>query len=100
MINPFISVDQQLEYKGFKKFYDGDIGFIFIKPIGDGYSVKAQAELRSDGKLRIRIFDPQSNVPVYIEDDILELFAAKMKDWRKTYGRSAKTRKNSNKKRS
>ena len=88
IINPFISVDEQLNEAGYVKLDEGPLGFTFAKHLGGGYVVKA--ECRGG---YICFYDPDllHHDAVSINDKELRLFAAKIKEWRKQHGRNTET---------
>ena len=91
MINPFISINQQLEDVGWKKYFDNDKGFKYVLKIGvDVYQL---AEFRGNG---IRFYDDtiigHDYDSIEVDEKTLELFAAKIKEWRKQYGRPDKSK--------
>lgn len=87
MINPFISVDEQLGRIGYMKLQEGPWGFIFAKHLGDGYCIKAECH----GGY-IQFYDPSlwDHDAASVNDKELELFIAKIKEWRRQYGRNTK----------
>lgn len=89
MVNPFVSIDQQLSDIGYVKLQEGPWGFAYAKPLGDGYCVKAECK-----KGRIIFYDPMvighDYDSVYISDKELDLFAAKIREWRRIYERDTK----------
>jgi len=97
MVNPFISVDEQLNRIGYVKLDEGSLGFTFAKHLGGGYAVKA--ECRGG---YICFYDPGilNHDAFSVNDKELELFAAKVKEWRKQYGRNTKIGRHFSKKRS
>lgn len=81
MVNPFVSIDQQLADFGWNKLSETTEGFVFVKKWGIEVFEKAMF----DGK-HIRIFWPMSVIPDApgpVDEKELELFSAKIKDWRK-----------------
>lgn len=88
MINPFISVDEQLKQIGWNKYYETDEGFTFVKKWG----VEVFEKAMFDGK-HIRFLWPMSclpDAPAPVDEKDMELFAAKIKEWRRQYGRNTK----------
>ena len=82
-INPFISVNQQLEDIGWIRQYEGRRGFTFAKKIG--IEVFYVAEYR-DGGMSFYDgvgFDDFISVPVNEKE--LVLFAKKIKEWKGQY---------------
>ena len=82
MINLFVSIHQQLLDIGYNILYEGDKGFIYVKPLGSGYFIKAEY---LDN--RIKFFDPlkKGDNVVGVDELTLRLFAARIKEWRKKY---------------
>ena len=82
IINPFVSVDQQLSEAKWVKMHENSNGFTFVKPLGSGYFIKADCE---HGK--IKFFDPlvDRDNAKEIDEIELKLFAAKIKEWRRQY---------------
>ena len=82
MTNPFISPDKQFNKAGYHKYYEGESGFIFVKPIGDNAAIKIEFK---DGF--VRIYDPVlptlPSMPVSV--DILRIIAKKIDEWRRKY---------------
>ena len=82
-INPFVSINQQLEDLGWIMEYEGDIGFTFAKKVG--IEVFHVAQYRKDG---ICFYDgvafyEHETVPVNEKE--LMLFAKKIKEWKEQY---------------
>ena len=97
MINPFISIDEQLNRHGWVKYFENKNGFRFVKKIGvDVYFYASFNKLSG-----ISFYD---EVPEFrsIETDekTLELFAAKIKEWRRQYERNTESKRASCKKQS
>ena len=83
MMNPFVSVDQQLENIGWIKQYEGDKGFTFAKKIGvECFYV---AESRNG---RVCFYDGTVFCDYYAvaanEKELL-LFSKKLKEWKGQY---------------
>ena len=87
MVNPFISADVQLEKLGYTKLQEGPWGFVFARHLGGGYCLKAECH----GGY-IQFYDPSllHHDAVSIDTKELELFAAKIKEWRRQYERNTK----------
>lgn len=92
MVNPFISVDQHLENLGWKRYYENEGGFKYVKKIG--VDIYYLAEFKGEG---IRFYDDMvlghSYYSIIVNERELEVFAAKIKEWRKYYEHSDKNRK-------
>ena len=86
MINPFISVDEQLKEIGWNIYYYGDKGFHFVKKMSDEIWYSA-LYWKKDG---IKFFDPILEKSICVKEKELELFAAKIKEWRRQYERNTK----------
>ena len=96
MVNPFISVDEQLRKFYWNKYYECGLGFEFVKKWGVDVYEKAVF----DGK-HIVFYWPMSvvpNAPGPMNEKELELFAAKIKEWRRQYGRNTESGRHSSKK--
>lgn len=91
MVNPFVSIDQQLSDVGWKKRNESDDGFHYLKKIGVDVWYSAAFKERSG----IRFYDPmilgRDYDSICVNEKELELFAAKIKEWRKKHGCSTKT---------
>ena len=83
MVNPFVSVDQQLENIGWIKQYEGDKGFTFAKKIGVGCFYVAESR---NGKVcfydGMAFYDYDA---VAADEKELMLFAKKIKEWKGQY---------------
>lgn len=99
MVNPFISIDEQLADFGYVKLQEGVWGFTYAKHLGDGYVIKAECR---DG--RIKFYDPMvlghDFDSAYVDEKELELFRAKIKEWRKQNERNSKNGRHYSKERS
>ena len=97
MVNPFISIDQQLSNLGYVKLQEGSWGFTFAKHLGGGYCIKAECH----GGY-IQFFDPSllNHDAISVNDKDLELFVAKIREWRRQYGHNPKAGRHSRKERS
>lgn len=93
MVNPFISVDEQLKRIGWNKYYDCDLGFKYVKKVGvDVYFIahfdKYHIDFSDEGR------------PIGVGEKDLELFAVKIKEWRRRNGRNSETGRHYSKKQS
>lgn len=88
MINPFVSVDQQLSDIGWNKYYESKIGFRFVKKVG--VDVFFYADLVPSGLIFYDDMDYMRSIAV--KEKELELFTAKVKEWRKQYERNTKSK--------
>lgn len=82
-INPFVSVNQQLEDIGWIRQYEGDKGFTFAKKIGVGCFYVAESR-----KGKIRFYDGlvfYDYDAVAVNEKELMLFAKKIKEWKEQY---------------
>ena len=99
MVNPFVSIDQQLSDIGYVKLWEKSWGFAYAKHIGDGYAIKAECH---NG--RIKFYDPMvlghDFDSAYVGEKELELFRAKIKEWRKENERNSKAGRHYREKRS
>lgn len=97
MVNPFVSIEQQLSDIGYMKLQEGSWGFVYAKHLGDGYVVKAECH----GGY-IQFYDPSilHHDAVYVSEKELELFRAKIKEWRKENERNSKAGRHYSEKRS
>ena len=83
-INPFISLDEQLERIGWHKFYENEHGFRYTRKIGVDVIFIANFN-----KYGIRFYDdPYTFHAIDVSEITLKLFAAKIKEWRRYYGRT------------
>ena len=87
-INPFISVDQQLEDIGWIRQYEGSKGFIYGKRIGVGFFYVARYAKGWNGFYGIKFYDGEilhdyDAIPVNEKE--LVLFAKKIKEWKGQY---------------
>lgn len=80
MINPFISIDYQLEQAGWNKYSDNRAGFIFTKKIGNDLALVAECRASQGGKIRFLYSEERDGS--FIEEKDLYLFAKKLKEWR------------------
>lgn len=88
MVNPFISVDEQLHRIGWNKFYENDVGFRFVKKMGNDIYFVAEFD-----KKGIRFLDDLYEFgAIRVNEPELELFKVKIKEWRKQYGRNTESR--------
>ena len=91
MINPFVSIDQQLLDIGYVKQYEGPKGFIYAKNAGGGNIHKAEAlkAISNKNELKVRIYDPGIiyDSAVWISEKELLLFSKKLKEWKGQYER-------------
>lgn len=81
IINPFISIDEQLADIGWKKLCETTEEFIFVKKWG----IEVFEKAAFDGK-HIRFLWPMSVIPDApgpVDEKELALFAAKIKEWRR-----------------
>lgn len=87
MINPFVSVDQQLEDIGYVRQYEGRKGFVYAKNVGGGYIFIAEA-IKYE-KIGVRFYDPNGydETAIFVSDKELKLFARKLKEWKEQYER-------------
>ena len=85
MINPFVSIDEQLSRIGWIKFYECQKGFGYVKHIGDDIFYRADFD-----RYGIQFYDPclYDHDAISVTEVALELFAAKIKEWRRQYGRN------------
>ena len=97
MVNPFISVDEQLSRIGWNVYYDGDKGFHFVKKIGIEVWHSALFWKSDYG---MRFFDPILEKAIEVNEKELELFAAKIKEWRRRNGRNSEVGRHYSKKQS
>lgn len=92
MINPFVSINQQLEDIGYVRQYEGQYGFIFAKNVGGGYVhlAEALAPIEENKELKIRFYDPHVtyNSSVQVSAKELALFSKKLKEWKEQYERT------------
>lgn len=92
MVNPFISVDQHLENLGWRKYYENRGGFKYVKKLG--VDVYYLAEFKGEG---VRFYDDMiighDYDSIEVNEKELEVFAVKIKEWRRQYERSNKDRK-------
>lgn len=79
IINPFISIDEQLRELGWDKYHEGETGFNYVKKMGDEIWFIALYS-KNDG---IKFFDPILESAIYMNEKELALFAAKIKEWRR-----------------
>ena len=87
MVNLIIDIDKQLENKGWKKSHENMLGFGFVKKIGSDVFYIAQGS-----KVGIRFYDSDIlDRAVYVDEEDLDLFRAKLKRWRKQYGNYTET---------
>ena len=88
MINPFISIDEQLHRQGWNMYYCNKTGFRYVKKVG--VDVFFFADFNTEG---VKFFnDPiEENNPIFVEEEVINLFAAKMKEWRRQYERNTQT---------
>ena len=81
IINPFISIDEQLKKYGWNKYFENEHGFRYVKKLG--VDIYYYAEFNGYG---IRFYD---EVPELYSVDVTEitltLFTAKIKEWRRQY---------------
>lgn len=96
MVNPFVSIDQQLSDIGWKKYYESEFGFQFVKKVG--MDVYFHAKFIKQGLTFYDDIDLMNSIAV--KDKELELFAAKIKEWRRQYERNTKAGRHSRKERS
>lgn len=86
MVNPFISIDEQLSRFGWNKYYENENGFRFVRRMG--VDVKFIADFNKYG---IKFYDePYVFRSIDVTEVTLELFAAKIKEWRKQNERNTK----------
>lgn len=97
MVNPFISIDEQLKRIGWNKYYECEKGFGYVKHIGDDVFYRADFD-----RYGIQFYDPYlyDHDAISVTEVVLELFAAKIKEWRRQYGRNTESGRYSGKKRS
>ena len=99
MVNPFVSIDEQLSRYGWNKYYENENGFRYARKIGT--SVFYLADFDKSG---IKFYDDMiighDYDAIRVNGKTLELFAAKIKEWRARYGRNTKDRRHSSKERS
>lgn len=93
MINPFISIDQQLEDVGWKKLYETQNGFGYARKISSEIAMKAEGVYVYD-TFCFGCYDPSSvyRTTYLINEHDMRLFTAKIKEWRKQYGRPDKSK--------
>ena len=100
MVNLFVSIDQQLSDIGWKKKNEDDKGFHFLKKIGVDNWYSASFKERSG----IRFYDPmilgRDYDSICVDEKELELFSAKIKEWRKQHERDTKAGRHYRKERS
>ena len=84
MVNPFISIDEQLKRIGWNKYYECDLGFKYVRKIGvDVYHIAHFDRYHID-------FSDEGR-PIGVSEITLELFPAKKKEWRRQYGRNTES---------
>ena len=96
MINPFVSIDEQLHRHGWNKYYENGNGFRFVKMMG--VDVRFLADFNKYG---IKFYDdPYLFRSIDVNEVTLKLFAAKIKEWRRQNERNSKAGRHYRKKRS
>lgn len=94
MVNPFISIDEQLKKYGWNKYYENENGFRYVMRIG--IEVFFYADFNKYG---IKFYDEVPEIrAIEVSEIALELFAAKIKEWRRQHGRNTESGRHSSKK--
>ena len=79
LIKPFIPIDEQLKRFGWNKFYENEHGFRYIKKLG--VDIFYYADFNGHG---IRFHDEVPELySIEVSEATLNLFAAKIKEWRR-----------------
>ena len=96
MINPFISIDEQLKKYGWNKYFENENGFRYVLRIGIEVFFYADFD-----KYGIKFYDEVPEIrAIEVSETTLELFAAKIKEWRRQYERNTESRRTPCKKQS
>ena len=94
MVNPFISIDEQLKKYGWNKYYENENGFRYVMRIGIEVFFYADFD-----KYGIKFYDEVPEIrAIEVSEVTLELFAAKIKEWRRQYGRNTESGRHTGKK--
>lgn len=86
---PIISINQQLSDIGWKIYGEGETGFRFGKPEGHEYVMVA--DFKRNLGLRFNYPDIVHCPAAYVNERELELFRAKIKEWRRQYERNTES---------
>ena len=87
MVNPFVNLDEQLKKRSLFKRWENEKGFRYVKVYGDRSAFVVDASVNYEGKLRLKVFDQELLRCATLSEQEMELFTAKMKEWRRRYGR-------------